>query len=325
MLHFVAVSVTLQINVAPGDYRHAERIVAHQLRQFGAQVDEVLFTYDLHRSRGARGRGYHQGRPIIDDLLVAWCAGLSRARVEIVDYTPAAVSRVSAKFFGGAPIPKKDFVGAPYYAYFAGLAQARSDFILHLDSDMLIGGGSQSWVTEAVELLARRSDVLLCAPMAGPPTASGEIPTRVAAIGLTTQLYGSAPVREPGPSLAHLYRHATTRVFLFNRRRFAESVKVLHSVRLPLLSLLRQRRRVLPPPVAPAETTLSRALRDHGLARLDMLGKEPGMWVVHPSLRNERFYDQLDAIVSGIERGDVAEGQRGDFELNQSTVDLTPR
>jgi hypothetical protein len=110
---------------------------------------------------------------------------------------------------------------------------------------------------------------------------------------------------------------------MVKRGRFEESVKVFRQVPLPLRRILRERRSILPRAVAPAETTLSRALRDHRLARIDMLGEKPGMWVIHPSVRDERFYKQLDAIVAGVERGDVADGQRGDFELNEHTVDLT--
>ena len=40
-------SVTLQVNVAPVDLPHATEILPHQLRQWGGQVQEILFTFDL--------------------------------------------------------------------------------------------------------------------------------------------------------------------------------------------------------------------------------------------------------------------------------------
>jgi hypothetical protein len=75
------------------------------------------------------------------------------------------------------------------------------------------------------------------------------------------------------------------------------------------------------PGPAPLEISLSRALRDHDLARIDLLGTDPGMWVLHPPYRTEGFLRDMPEIIGRIESGDVPDAQRGDFDLNDSMVD----
>src|SRR5215217_4753745 len=54
-------------------------------------------------------------------------------------------------------------------------AQAAHRHVLHLDADMLIGGGSRTWVMEAAEQLAAREELVSCSPLSGPPRADGTI------------------------------------------------------------------------------------------------------------------------------------------------------
>ena len=172
--------VTLQINVAPTDFPHARYTLAHQLGVWGGQVQEILFTYDLHRTeRGGRfGEGWQERRGPMEELLASLCARHPHARVAEVDYSPAAAAAVAETFTGGRPVPPKDTKGAPYYPYFAGLHEARFDLIVHMDSDVMFGGASQTWVGEGCELLARDAAVLACGPLPGPPASDGRLRRR---------------------------------------------------------------------------------------------------------------------------------------------------
>jgi len=167
--------VTLQINVAPTDFPHARYTLAHQLRAWAAQVDEVLFTYDLHRTeRGGRfGEGWEERRGPMEQLLSELCAEHPHAHVAEVDYSDQTAHAVSRSFTGGQPIPPKDTKGAPYYPYFAGLYEARHDVVLHMDSDVMFGGASQTWVSEALSVTERDPLVLACSPLPGPPAPRG--------------------------------------------------------------------------------------------------------------------------------------------------------
>ena len=64
-------SVTLQINLAPTDLPHAVHVLPHQLRQWSGQVQEIVFTFDLHRtSHGGRfSEGWEERRAPMEELL----------------------------------------------------------------------------------------------------------------------------------------------------------------------------------------------------------------------------------------------------------------
>src|SRR6266568_7027687 len=159
--------VTLQINLAPTDLPHARHILPHQLRQWAGQVDEVVLTLDLHRSGGRFSEAWEERLPGMRDL-VERCFGLyATARLCEVDYSASVAADIGVRFFGGRSVPAKDWNGGPFYSYFFGLHAASNNYVFHMDSDMMFGGGSQTWAGEAVRLLRERADVLICSPLPG--------------------------------------------------------------------------------------------------------------------------------------------------------------
>ena len=301
--------VTLQINLAPTDLPHAKYILPHQLRQWAGQVDEVLLIVDLHRSHGRYAEGWKERLPGLRLLIDGCCAKYSHAHFQDVDYSAEVTSTLNSMFFGGQPIPTKDWNGAPFYAYFYGLYAAKHNYVFHMDSDMLYGGGSPTWVAEAAQLLTERPDVLICNPLPGPPTADGH---------LRSQNLES----EPHASLAFRSPNLSTRLFLMDRNRFYSHIKKLSLVPQTKLNTLRALAEGQPPYIA-AEVIISQAMSKHGLYRIDFLGSNPGMWSVHPPYRSKLFYDRLPTLIQQIEIGDVPEAQRGCHDMNDSMVDWT--
>lgn len=297
--------VTLQISLAPTDLPTAVHTVPHQLRQWGDQVDEILLTVDLHRSRGKFAEGWEERLPGLRKLIEDCCIDYSHARSVDVDYGPVARKAVASTFFGGRPVPLKDYRGAPFYSYLFSIHSATNDRVFHLDSDMLFGGGSKSWVSEAVEVLDRRPDVLACNPLPGPPTADGTLRSQV----LERDSMGSACFRAPALS---------TRLFLMDLGR------------LPVLEAARVTGR----PAWHAriegnqtyntlENMISQSMAGRGLVRVDFLGGPPGMWAVHPPWRSATFYRRLPDLIQEIERGRIPEEQRGRHEVEDCMVDWT--
>jgi len=296
--------VTLQISLAPSDYRHACVLLPHQVRAWRDQVGEVLLTVDLHRSAGRFSARWEEGKAQIVPL----AESIAGARVEIVDRGSAAMQRVADAFFGGQRVPAKDFRGGPYYSYFYGLIEARNDYVLHADSDMFFGGGSSTWLQEAVDYLAVHPDVLLAAPLPGPPAADGRV---------------RSPGATPEADTPHAYRFdtMTTRLFLLDRRRFHSVVGALQPQRP---SRLRDTIKALVegnPPEDLPEHLFTAAMRTHGLVRREFLGPEPGMWSLHPPYRCADFYAKLPELIRRVEAGDIPAAQRGDHDLNASLVD----
>lgn len=308
--------IVFQVSLAPGDLPHARHILPHQIRQWRDQVDRIVLTVDTLAGSGRYAEAWQEREPGLRSLLEAVAADEGNVSVVDVDYSEPVRGAVSDAFLGGLDVPAKDSYGAPFYAYLFGLQAAGSRYVLHADADMLYGGGSRIWLREAVALLQERVDVLLAGPLPGPPTADGSIPDHLAARHAGSQPHGSPPRSADLASPALRFSHMSTRSFLIDLDRFRTKVGAL---RVERTAPPRWTRRS--PGAAPLEISLSRALRDHELGRIDLLGADPGMWVLHPPYRTESFLHALPELIGRIESGDVPDGQRGDFDLNDSMVD----
>lgn len=299
--------VTLQINLAPTDLRHATEILPHELRQLGDQVSEILLVLDVNPNPMVAAEVWERGCRGLHELAESCREHYPHLRLVEADSSPEVAAQVAKTFSGGRPIPDRDWRGAPIYAYFYGLWAARHDYVLHMDSDMMYGGGSQTWVAEALDLLRSRPDVLTCSPLPGPPTADGR---------LTSQMLP----REPLDSLAYRSDQMSTRIFMIDRARFCEKVGAVQVV-APDRQKVWLARFDGYPPYQCAEVILSTALVRSGLIRIDFQGRQPGMWSVHPPYRSELFYDRLPALIARIEAGDVTEAQRGNYDIDDSMID----
>jgi hypothetical protein len=304
-------AVTLQVNVAPSDLLHADATLRHQLRQWGTQVAQVIYTLDLRKSAGPRGEHFEAHKPRIERLLADIAGSDTGRRVIEVDYHKDAVRRIGDMFFGGKPPPAKDCFGAPFYGYFYGLAMVDTRYVLHMDCDMLFGGGSGTWMRDAIELLSSRPEVLFISPLAGPPTADARISRNVRRAQKRTQMFGSTPVLESRDPRTYRLRHVSSRVFLADLDRLRE-LAPFAIMRAPAWTYGSD---LATTPFLPAETVLSRALHDRGCLRLDYLGAAPGMWFVHPSQRGAAFVENLPNVIAGVESGAVPDNQRGHFNL----------
>lgn len=295
---------TLQISLAPTDLPHARVLLPHQLRAWAAQVDEVLLTVDvLHgRARTRFAEGWEERRPGLYALLDECARRHAGVRVAEVDYADEERRAVAERFFGGRPVPERDSRGGPFYAYFYGLHAAANELVLHIDSDMLFGGGSQTWLAEAAALLARRRDVLVCNPLGGPPT--------------DDRARWRDPV-EPHETLAFRCSSISTRLFLGDRARLA-GLPLRSPRRLPSRAKARLHGN---PPFALPEDLMTQAMHERGMVRIDLLGRLPGMWSLHPPYRSDAFYEQLPELVRRIEAGDVPDAQRGVHDIDDSLID----
>jgi hypothetical protein len=299
--------VTLQINLTASDARLATSLLPHQLRQCGEHVDEVLLTLDL---RGVE-RPYFPweanggDNEVLCDVVAEAQRNYRNVRAIEVDHSSSAATAVKDALFNGRNIPRHDYRQRPFYSYFFGLWAASNDYILHLDADMFCGGGSASWYREAVAVLDR-PDVFSCSPFPGPPTDGFELHTQV-----------GHPVS--GIRAGYAFDSFSTRVFFLDRRVLGRW-RPPRACRPSALDIARgalHGRGVAPAP----EHVFSKYMRAAGLRRLDFLGEPPGLWTLHPPYRSERFYAMLPDIVQMVEEDGLPDGQRGDYDLNDSVLD----
>jgi hypothetical protein len=303
--------VTLQVNVAPIDLPHADATLRHHLRRWGSQVAQVRYTLDLRKSPGPRGTDFEERRPAMEQLVEELAAASPAARVAAVDYREDAVRRVGEMFFAGVPPPAKDCYGAPFYGYFYGFAEVQTRYLLHMDCDMLFGGGSQTWIGEAIDLLRERPEVLFVAPLGGPPSVDVRIPRNVRRRQRHAQAFGSVPVLEAREPRCYRLAHVGSRIFFadLDRLRSAGPFSVLEAPPWSFGANLATT------PFLPAESTLSEAMARGEWLRLDYLGHEPGMWTLHPGQRGPGFAANLPNVIAALEQNVVPEHQRGSSAL----------
>ena len=124
----------------PNDYRHFESLLRHQINVWGAVVDRVRLTLDLHNSESGRYRSesfadnLRRMRSIIRDV----SRDFSFITVDEVDTSAETRRKVARKFFNKEDLPIKAWDGGPFYSYLFGLWKARGRTVIHMDSDMIV-------------------------------------------------------------------------------------------------------------------------------------------------------------------------------------------
>ncbi|MBD1394719.1 hypothetical protein [Mucilaginibacter glaciei] len=298
--------VSLQINLAPGDYQHMQYLLPHQLNQLQQQVDEIILTVDTKQGKGRFAEGWNTYKDFLDRFLKEKIEPFYPVKVITVDYSSSVEQKIARYFFGKTQMPFKDFRGGPFYAYFFGLYTATNKLVFHLDSDMLLGGGSQNWINEAVSYFNIDPTCFVMAPLPGPPdhndTLKGQhIMNKIAPF--TWQLAGMS-----------------TRIFLIDKSKFNNNKLLITkpSLRNQVKAIIDgQSNADLP------EHLISTFIKKHNLKRIDFLGSGEGMWSLHPPHRTKSFYGQLPAIINHVETNNLPENQRGFYDIIDEVCDWT--
>ncbi|MEX2641098.1 MAG: hypothetical protein WD266_10450 [Balneolales bacterium] len=285
-----------------------EAMVSHQIRILGNQVQEILIVADI---QAGKGRFHFQDEAIVNFKKVLekiqrqW-----KVRIEFVDYSPNAQTRVAGNLWNKNKLPVKDYRGGPFYSYFYGIEACACDYVLHLDSDMILGGGLQSWCSDAINVYEQDDRIASILPLSGPPPRRPGIPDQFRENSLDYK------------KLPHSYRSNkfTTRVFLIAKERF---IRILRDISLDKPDMFRYMLGKWQgnPSVQAPEQLLGKYCQDNKYYRLDYLGNGPGLWTLHPPFRSELFYEKLAGILTSVEAGNIPEVQRGFYDINDGFFD----
>jgi hypothetical protein len=297
--------VSLQINVAPNDYLHARYILPHQLKILSNQVNEVLIIIDSKPSKGRFGEGWDANK----NVLISFLDNLQSEypiKIMHVDYSLAIKTKIAEYFFGTSNIPEKDFRGGPFYAYFFGLFQAKNNWVFHLDSDMILGGGSRTWINEAINFFEIDKSYLTASPLPGPPH-NDDI------------LIGQAVASKIAP-FTYAFNAMSTRIFMIDKAKFSE-----HKLSITKPSFRNQIKAILQgnPNADLPEHILSAYIKKHNLKRIDFLGTNPGLWSLHPPYRTKAFYNNLEDIIKLAENNNLPTAQNGNYDIINEVCDWT--
>jgi hypothetical protein len=176
------------------------------------------------------------------------------------------------------------------------------DYILHLDSDMFIGGHQPNWIEAAIRILESRDDVLACSPLPGPPTHDGHL--RFAAM------------KENPDARIYEFDNFSTRVFFIDKRKFA-SLPIqlgLPDLRGCLISIIDRN-----PLAELPEIAITRLMQRNNLKRVDF-GE---IWSLHPPYKGRKFASQLPVLIQRVKNEDVPESQRGFYDIVDDFFDCS--
>ena len=310
----------MQVNVHPNDVGHLPVLLPHQIRTWGPQVDRVHVTLALHASRAG-----HYVSPDFERKLAATRAALDAITAEhpkvVVDEVDASAPtrrKVAQACFGLDDMPMKAWNGSPLYAYLFGIWKAQADYVVHFDGDMFFGGGSRTWLDEAVAVLDANPDCGFVGPLPGPPRPDGSLE------GHGANWRGVEVRRMAAETPTYRFNTVSTRIFVTGldllRRRMGGPLQA----RRPALKE-RTHARLLgnPPRMIELERILSENLAANGLCRIDFLGSGPGTWSLHPPLRSPEFFARLPELVSRVETNDLPDDQRGRYDMVDALIDFS--
>ena len=298
--------VSLQINLAPSDYEVARWVLPHQLRRLQSQVDEIVLTLESRASRGRFSDSWQRNKKNMSNLIGDVESRFGTVHVKEVNYAKEKNKEIANRYLLSGKTPAKDFRGGPFYSYFFGIYECKYDYVFHLDSDIMLGGDDEAWVSRAIETLETCRDVFSCSPLAGPPRPDGVISQKAEESNLVDK--------------THTFSTFSTRVFFFDRRRL-EADK---------LQLTRPRLRDIATACVDGnelaelpEQLLTRHMRKHRIRRVDFLGAGHGLWSLHPPYKSQRFFDRLPKIVEAVEQNQMPFGQLGHYDIQPALFDFS--
>lgn len=305
----------LQINIHPNDHRHFEPLLRHQINVWGKEIDRVRLTLDLHNSESGRYRS-----ETFSDNLRSMRSIISRVSqdfgfitVDEVDTSAETRRKIAKQFFNRDDIPIKAWDGGPFYSYLFGLWKAKGKTIIHMDSDMMFGGLSHTWIREAEEILDTDPNVIFVAPLSGPPHPAGVLKGHGLQRGIPI-----TPYKHPA---SYTFNSVSTRIFVTRPALIADRIGHLEWLTPTRSQRFKACLLGNPPLSREFEVVLSHTMQKRGLIRVDHHGRESGMWSLHPPFRTARFYTDLPAIIRRVETGDLPEEQRGQYDLHDSVCD----
>jgi hypothetical protein len=297
-------NVSLQINLAPGDYYHAAHLLEHHIELFESQTDEILLTFDFNPPRLRDAQKAERESALLYGLIASLQKQHPSIVLRDVDYNMPVVSTVLGHFFTNRA-QLYDFRGTAIYPFLFGLYSAKNDLVFHIDSDMFFGGFSNTWIREAIDLLQADSEIMTVSPLPGPPH-----PDRILLGQEEYSAYNDM-------AYAFKFSSMSTRVFFMDRRLLAHK---LRSRKPPLKGRLVALHEGFPQSDL-LERIISASMRFSRKYRVDFLGTGRGLYSLHPLYRSEAFYHSIPDALRRLKDGDIPDNQLGYFNISDSFLD----
>jgi hypothetical protein len=266
------------------NYPFIERVLVMDTAPLAARylADPNLASFEQFRSIGEK---------LVEDGVID--------RIAFPDYSPDARHRVYSKHFGADRWETHDFRGTQVLGTMQQIEEARGDYFLHFDSDILLyQKPGFDWISEGMKLLAEIPEVIVTSPRPGPPRTDGTL-------------------HQPDASYTHdprgffSFKFITSRRFLINRRKFEKILPfkpLFVSWKKKMLSSFSRRSAMLNwEQIATAQIEKTSFIR----ADLDSVDA----WTLHTPDHGQRFRAALPKIIEKVENGWFPSRQAGDYDL----------
>ena len=210
------------------------------------------------------------------------------------------VRKLSRIHFGKPYSETHCFRGYPIYGSTRQFHQQESDYVLHLDCDMIFYEEEGfSWIAKGISFMEEHEDILCVLPRGGPPANEGVLHQ------------GTTYYKKDDARGIYLFKNFTSRHYLMHRKRFLGLLPIKPcwlSWREPIKSRLFGNGKMLC-----WETMVEKALKQSSLWRADLMTKKA--WSLHPGERSKEFHEKLPSITKQVAKGHFPTAQAGHFDL----------
>ena len=220
-------------------------------------------------------------------------------RIAFPDYSPPARHSVYSKHLGADHWETHDFRGTQVLGTMQQIDQARGDYFLHFDSDILLfQKPGFNWVSEGIKLLTEIPEVMVALPRPGPPRVDGQLKQPVASYA-----------RDPRGFFR--FKFISSRRFLIDRRKFEKILPfkpLFVSWKRKLLSTFTRHSAMLN-----WEQMATARMEQTSFIRADLDSQDA--WTLHAPDHGPRFQAALPGIINKLETGWFPPQQAGDYDL----------
>jgi hypothetical protein len=279
---------TFSILTSPLDIPFLKLMLEHLMRTHKGRFSEVLLIADdmppAFHSLGEEERDAHF-LALIEELVstgtVTRCVRLSTLSAE----------QAGSIYFAPQPSKLRDFKGCPVFGWVAGLHEAKTDLVLHVDCDIMMHqDAGHDWIEEGAALMTEDSSVMFVSPLPGPPASDGDFPSQM----------------EPPNFDRHgnlRFKTFTSRCYLVSKSRFAQMLPI------------RMRRGMTKTGIKQFawELCVESDLQRSAFERVHLRSEKA--WQLHSEKHTEEWVRELPALLARVEAGDYPEGQGGHHDL----------
>jgi hypothetical protein len=273
--------VSLQINLAPGDYPHAKHMLKHRLDVLSGQVDEIILTVDTRHSKGRFAEGWEANKDLLNQFLSVGIQSQYKVKIVPVDYSAPAKKQVAEYFFGENNLPDKDFRGGPFYAYFFGIHTAKNNLVFHFGFGYVFRRRKPGMDQGGGQFFESEPSCFIISPLPGPPNN-------------TDVLIDQHVVNKIAPYIWQL-NGMSTRILMMDKSRFK-----LHKLTLTKPPVRGQVKAIMEgnSNADLPEHIISTYISRHNLKRIDFLGTGKGLWSLYPPYRTKVFMMTCQSLLT---------------------------